>query len=135
EVQTAFLAVIDVAMEDEGIDAVEVTDFLVSVSVGGGLKELAIGLVGGVEALFGQDDSAGLAFVEEFGTADELGQLLDVFEGDARSVGRVGRGFVVPGAAFEEIFGVWVEGDVPIEIAAFTRLASKIFDEGAAGEG
>ena len=41
EVQAAFLTVIDMAMQDEGIDAVEVTDFLVGIDVGGGLAELA----------------------------------------------------------------------------------------------
>lgn len=46
EVEAAFLAVVDVAMENEGIDAVEVTDLLVGVGVGSGLKELAFVGVG-----------------------------------------------------------------------------------------
>jgi len=122
------------AMEDEGIDALEIANFLVGVGIGGGLEEFAVGPVGGMKTLLREDDAAGLIVVKELGALQESGELLDVFECDARCVGRVRGGFVTPGFAVKEIFRVRMERDVPIEIAAFFGAAGEVFDERARGE-
>lgn len=71
-----------------------------------------------MKSLFGKNDTAGFALVEHFGAIHVGGELLDVFEGDAGGIGGVGGGFIGPGFAIEEIFGIRVEREVPIEIAA-----------------
>ena len=134
EVESAFLAVIDMTMEDEGIDRIEVADFLIRIGVSGGLKKLAVRFVGGVESLFGKNDAAGLTFVEQFGTTEMFRELFDVFERDAWGVCRVRGGFVVPGAAIKKIFGIGMEREVPIEVSAFLCAFGEIIDEGTSGE-
>lgn len=91
-----------------------------------------------MEALFGKNNATRFAVEEEFRAIHEGDQLLDVFEGDARSVGGVRGGFVVPGFAVEKIFGVGMKSEVPIEIAAFGRILRtlrKVLQEGTSGEG
>lgn len=136
EIQAAFLAVIDMAVENEGIDGVEIANLLVGVGVGGGLEDLAFLGVRRMEPLFGENDAAWLVVKHYFGTANKIGELLDILEGDARGVVRMGGGFIVPGAAIEKIFGIGMKGDVPIEITALsgTGLFCEIFNEGTSGE-
>src|SRR5687768_621762 len=88
-----------------------------------------------MESLFGKDDAARLAIVEQFGTAKILRELLDIFESDPRRIDGVSGGFVVPGAAVEKILGIRMEGEVPIEIPAFLGAFGEVIDEGTSGEG
>ena len=84
--------------------------------------------------MFGKDDAAWLTFVEQFGTTKIFRELLDVFERDARSVGRVRGGFVIPGPTIKKIFGIGMERDMPIESAGFLRAFGEIINKGTTGE-
>src|SRR5688500_5639833 len=87
-----------------------------------------------METLFGKNDAARLAVVEQFGATEIFRELFDVFECDAGSIRGVGGGFVVPGAAIKKIFGIWMKRDVPIEIAAFLCAFREIIYEGTSCE-
>src|SRR2546423_7617999 len=70
-----------------------------------------------METLLRQDDSPGLTVEKQFGAAEVGDQHLEIFEGDAGRVVAEGGGFVVPGARVEEVLGIGMESQVPIEIA------------------
>ncbi len=135
EVQSPLLGIVDVAIEDEGVDSLEPRRLDPAVAVTGRLQRLAVGAVGRVESLFGKDDPPRLAVAEHFRTAKVGGQLFKVFEGDLRSVGvRKGR-FVEPRARIEQVGRIRMVGHVPVEVASHLREPIHLIEKSATGAG
>ncbi len=80
----AFVRVIDVAVQDERVDAIEVRDFPIRGAVRGGLVALAFRSVGAVEALLGEDDAARFAFKKQLGLLQMAREVFEILERDAR---------------------------------------------------
>ena len=80
--QAAFVRVIDMTVQNERIDAVKGGDPAIGIAVGDGLNGLPISAVGGVEALFAEDDPSAPALVEEIVFSEVFGQDFEVLESD-----------------------------------------------------
>ena len=78
------MRVIDVAMPDEGIDAVLTDDFLPDIGKPGGLEEIALGVFEAVDALLAEDDAAWFSLPEELGLGHVTAGDFEIFEGDVR---------------------------------------------------
>src|SRR5207248_10723328 len=72
---------------------------------------------------------------EQFGQAEVGDQHFEIFEGDARRVVAERGGLIVPRARVEEVFGIGMKSQVPIEIAFSLCALIEVVDELATGEG
>ena len=59
---------------------------------------------------------------EHFRTAQETGEEFQILKSDARCVVVRGGALVVPAARLEEVFGIRMEGKVPVEVAVLLGL-------------
>src|SRR2546423_389643 len=118
----------------ERVNAIEMGDAIIGIGVSGRLQDFAIGTVSAVETLFGENDSPGLTLEEQFGPAEVGDQHFEVFKCDARGVSAERGGLIVPGARVEQVFGIGMESEVPIEIAFGFGALVEVVDEFAAGE-
>ena len=80
--QSAFPRMIDVAVQDKGVNPLGMPHAVVRIGVGGRLVAFAIPAFERMKALLRQDDPPGLAVMQESLLAQERRQHLDVFEGD-----------------------------------------------------
>ena len=130
ETQSAFLGVVHVAVEDEGIDARLGGNLMPRVTVGRCLHGLAIRAVRRVEALLTQDHAAIASLKLQRGLAEESTEGRQVPEGNPRGGFPIGLGTgIPPGARVEEVFRVGVVSEVPVVIAARTGLLGERFEE------
>src|ERR1700722_18881324 len=76
EVQSTLVGIVDVTIEDEGVDSLEPRCLDPAVAITGRLQGFAVGTVGRVESLFRKDHPPRLAVAEHYRTAEIGGQLL-----------------------------------------------------------
>ena len=74
------------------------------------------------------------AVIEQFRLLQVICQLLQIFEGDSGCVGVGGCRFVIPKARVEEIFGIGMESNIPIEVALLPGAAGEVVEKWAGGE-
>ena len=119
----------------EGVDGIaEAQDLFPGIGVGRGLFGESFGAIWQVEALFGETEAARFAGVEHFRRRQFLGEHLEIFKRHFRRV-VIERHFIEPGPWIAQIRRVGMEGQIPVEVAAFTGTLREEFEEGATRAG
>ena len=78
-----------------------------------------------VESLFRKDNMAKAAFVLHFRLGKKCDQHFEILKSDPGSVGGKCGAFIIPGAAFEKVLGVWMKSEMPLKITFFPGLRAK----------
>src|SRR5690349_15400969 len=105
QVEPPFTRMIDMPMQNEGIDAVQSIHFDPGITVSRSLCGIAGGSPVRVKSLLGKYDPPRLFLEQQLRSAEESDQLLEILKRDALRVEVGGGGFVEPRSRLKQILG------------------------------
>ena len=104
-------------MQNERVHAIKSGNLAIGITIRGCLNRFARGTVRCVKPLLAQNDTTGLALIEQLRTLQVIGEHLKVLERDPRSCWLQKGALVVPEPGLEQILRIGMVCHMPVEVA------------------